>query len=84
MAMSKKRKNANGNETLAGVITPVQWHNDQITAVALCATDDEEYWIENSEKFFDLVQHGIEATGRVKRDKKAHRSINIKRFSLIK
>ena len=80
--MSSKKKSS-GNESLTGVVTPVQWHNDEITAVALCATDDDVYWIENGEKFFDLVQQSIEATGRVTRDKNAHKRINIKRYNII-
>lgn len=81
--MSKK-KPANDNETLVGIVTPIQWdEHDQVAAVALSATDDEEYLIENGEKFFDLVQKCIEASGKVKRDKKAARRITIKRFNII-
>lgn len=81
--MSKK-KTANGNERLVGIVTPIQWdEDDQVTAVALSATDDEAYLIENGEKFFDLVQKCIQASGKVKRDKKATRSITIKRFNII-
>jgi len=81
--MSKKKLSAN-NETLVGIVTPIQWdEDDQVTAVALSATDDEEYLIENGEKFIDLVQQCIEARGHVKRDRKSARSIAIKRFSVI-
>ncbi len=81
--MSKKKSIQNG-ETLVGIITPIQWgEDDQITAVALSATDDEEYLIENGDKFIDLVQKCIEARGRVKRDRKSTRCITIKRFSVI-
>gem|GEM_PF-1233602 len=73
--MSKK-KTTNDNETLVGIVTPIQWdEDDRVTAVALSATDDEEYLIENGEKFLDLIQKCIEANGKVKRDKKAARSI---------
>lgn len=81
--MMAKRKNNAGNEILAGVVTPVQWLNDQVTAVALCATDDEVYWIENGDKFLDLVQQNIEASGQVTRGRKAHRYIRIKRYKVI-
>jgi hypothetical protein len=80
----QKKKSADANETLTGIITPVQWNeDDQVTAVALSATDDEEYWIDNGEKFIDLVQKCIEAHGRVKRDRKSTKSITIKRFNII-
>lgn len=81
--MSKKKASQN-NETLVGIIMPIQWdENDQVTAVALSATDDEEYLIENGDKFIDLVQKCVEASGKVKRDKKSSRSIAIKRFNVI-
>lgn len=79
-----KKKPTNENETLVGIVTPIQWdEHDRITAVALSATDDEEYLIENGEKFFALVQKCIEASGKVRRDKKAARCIIIKRFNII-
>ena len=79
-----KKKAANANETLTGIVTPIQWDEfGQVAAVALFATDDEEYLIENGEKFLDMVQKSIEATGRVKRDKKSSKSIFIKRFEIL-
>lgn len=79
-----KKKSANESETLTGIVTPIEWNDrGQVSAVALFATDDEEYLIENGEKFIDLVQKSIEATGRVKRDKKAFKSILIKRFDVL-
>lgn len=81
--MPKKRANS-GTETLSGIVTPIEWDDDdQVTAVALSATDDEQYWIENSDKFIDLSQKCIEASGKVNRDRKSTRSISIKRFSVI-
>ncbi len=77
-----KKKNGK-SETLTGVVTPIQWDGDQVTEVALFATDDEEYRIENSHKFFDLVQENIEATGSVQRTKKSFRTINIKKYRII-
>ncbi|MGD9367761.1 MAG: hypothetical protein PVH87_18825 [Desulfobacteraceae bacterium] len=70
-------------ETLIGVVTPVAWDDDRVSEVALFATDDEEYRIENGTKFIDYLQQCIEATGRVRRTKKAFRSINIKRFKVL-
>ena len=81
--MSRNKQNSNG-ETLIGIVTPVQWdRDDRISAVGLSATDDEEYWIENGEKFMGLVQSRIEAVGKVRRDRKQSRSIFIKRFHVI-
>lgn len=79
-----KKKTTHGHETLIGIVTPVQWNEyDQVTAVALSATDDEEYRIENGEKFINLIQKVIEASGEVRRDKKAVRIITIEHFNVI-
>jgi hypothetical protein len=72
------------NQTLVGVVTPCNWdENDNVCAVTLSATDDEEYVIENSEPFITLVQKPIRATGIVKSGKKRHRMIHIKTFQLL-
>jgi hypothetical protein len=78
-----KNKNGGSRETLMGVVTPVKWEDDKITEVALFATDDEEYHIENSDKFIELIQEFIEATGDVRRGKKSFKSINIKKYSVV-
>lgn len=79
-----KKKTTHEQETLIGIVTPVQWNEyDQVTAVALSATDDEEYRIENGEEFINLIQKVIEASGEVRRDQKTARTITIKRFSVI-
>ena len=81
--MSKKKANSS-NEKLIGIVTPAQWdENDNVTEVVLSATDDEVYWIENGEKFLDLVQSQIEASGSVCRDRKERRSIRIKRYRVV-
>lgn len=71
-------------QTLVGVVTPYAWdEGDQISEVSLSATDDEEYIIENSQRFLDLVQQPIRATGLVKCGKKIHRAINVKKFEIL-
>ena len=77
-----KKKNMK-SETLTGVVTPIEWDGDLVTEVALFATDDEEYRIENSYKFFELVQESIEAIGSVQRTKKSFRTINIKKYKIL-
>ncbi len=78
-----KKKSSESRETLVGVVTPVKWDGDEVTEVALFATDDEEYHIENSDKFFDMVQEFIEATGVVRRTRKTFKSINIKKYRVV-
>lgn len=77
--MSKKIKAS--MQTLVGIITPCDWNeNGHVCEVSLSATDDEEYVIENSDRFLNMVQQPIRATGIVKSGKKIHRMINIKKF----
>ncbi|RPI71376.1 MAG: hypothetical protein EHM45_23630 [Desulfobacteraceae bacterium] len=79
-----KKKRARESETLIGIVTPVQWdQEDRVTAVALCATDDEQYLIENSDQFINLIQKSIQATGVVKREPKTTKSIAIRQFCIL-
>lgn len=81
--MANRKKRNQTEETLTGIITPIEWDNNEVTEVALSATDDELYLIENGDKFIDLAQTCIQATGRVRRDRKSARTIQIKRFTVI-
>ena len=79
-----KNKVTSSIQTLVGIVTPFAWdESDRVCEVSLSATDDEEYIIENSERFLDLVQKPIRAVGMVKIGKKVHRAINIKKFELL-
>jgi hypothetical protein len=79
-----KKTRTRESESLTGIVTPVQWdENGRITAVALCATDDEQYLIENSVQFFDLIQKSIQADGMVKRGEKTSKSIAITQFRIL-
>lgn len=82
----KKRKDSRSpedRETIAGVVTPAGWDEDgRVTAVMLSALDDEEYFIENGEKFLDLVHRNVQASGVVRRDRKRLRTIDIKKIVL--
>jgi hypothetical protein len=79
-----KKKVNSSMQTLVGIITPFAWdESDRVREVSLSATDDEEYIIENSERFLNLVQQPIRAVGVVKIGKKVHRAINIKKFEVL-
>jgi hypothetical protein len=79
-----KNKIRASRQTLVGIVIPCTWdESDQVSEVSLSATDDEEYIIENSERFLDLVQQPIRAIGLVKSGKKMHRAINIKKFERL-
>ena len=71
-------------QSLVGIVTPYAWdESDRVSEVSLSATDDEEYVIENGERFLDLLQKPIRAVGMVKSGKRMHRAINIKKFQLL-
>lgn len=77
-------KNTEPKDAITGIVTASKWdENDRITAVTLSATDDENYLIENGDKFIELVQHFIKATGVIKRQKKASKSIYIQEFKVL-
>jgi hypothetical protein len=79
-----KKKIRASRQTLVGIVTPYAWdESDQVSEVSLSATDDEEYIIENSQRFLDLVHKPIRAVGLVKSGKKVHRAIDIKKFELL-
>lgn len=71
-------------QTLVGIITPYAWDDsDRVSEVSLSATDDEEYVIENGERFLELVQKPIRAVGLVKAGKTFHRAITIETFEML-
>ena len=71
-------------QTLVGIVTPYAWdQSDRVSEVSLSATDDEEYVIENSGRFLDLLQKPIRAVGMVTSGKRMHRAIDIKKFQLL-
>jgi len=71
-------------QTLVGIVTPYAWdESDRVSEVSLSATDDEEYVIENSGRFLDLIQKPIRAVGMVTSGKRIHRAIKIKKFQLL-
>ncbi len=79
-----KKKIKESLQTLVGIVTPYAWdERDQVYEVSLSATDDEEYLIENGDRFLDLVQKPIRAMGLVKSGKKVHRTIYIKKFEVV-
>ena len=84
--MNKKKEHhgPDGRETVSGMLIPAEWDDQgRLTGMMLSAFDDEEYLIENSQKFIELAHQNIEASGIVRRNRKSFRTINIKKFSLI-
>ena len=78
------KKGTASMQTLVGIVTPYAWdESDRVSEVSLSATDDEEYIIENSGGFLDLLRKPIRAVGMVTCGKKMHRAINIKKFQLL-
>lgn len=79
-----KKKKIENNRIVKGVIIPSGWGNSgDFTKVSLSAIDDEEYLIENGEKFIELINQCISATGVVRKDKRSTKTIHIKKFSVV-
>jgi hypothetical protein len=79
-----KKKIEASMQTLVGIVTPFAWdEGDRVSEVSLSATDDQEYLIENGDRFLDLVQKPIRAKGLVKSGKKIQRTIYIKKFEVV-
>lgn len=71
-------------KTLTGVITPFGWgENDEVLSVALSATDEQEYLIENTQPFIPLLHHPVRVTGTVKRIENQN-IIRIKSYQVVK
>lgn len=70
---------------ITGIITPAEWDEfDRVTAVKICATDDEDYLVENSETLLGLVQCSIQASGMISQPKNELRKILVHKFAVIK
>ena len=79
-----KKKKGEKIQTVKGVIIPSEWDNaGDFTKVSLSAIDDEEYLIENGEKFIELINQCISATGTIKKDKRSSKTIHIKKYSVL-
>ena len=64
MKKKKEHQGQNSCETVSGVLVPGEWDdNGRLTGMILSAFDDEEYRIENSQKFLELADQHIEASG---------------------
>jgi hypothetical protein len=79
-----KTKKIEKSRIVKGVIIPSGWNSSgDFTKVSLSAIDDEEYLIENGEKFIELINQCISATGVVQKDKRSTKTIRIKKFSVV-
>ncbi len=70
--------------TRTGIITPCQWdEDDAVTAVMFSSTADEEFLVENGEKFMDHFRETIRVTGMVKQAKRSFKTISIRNFDIL-
>jgi hypothetical protein len=67
--MKGKKK---AHSTITGIIIPAEWgENDEVTAVSIQTTDDEEYLVDPNKKgkeLLDFIDWQVEATGIVKEE----------------
>ena len=70
--------------TIRGIILPTEWDDhDNVRAVLLSGTDEEDYIVENWEAFVGLSQMLIDATGDVFRESGTRRRIRINHYDVI-
>lgn len=91
--MLKKRhesKNlaADGKITITGVITPIDWDDeDNIVAISISTSEEEEYIVEDSplgEELFNLINEYVKVTGFIEEDEYGDKTISVVNYKLIK
>jgi len=82
--MVVKKKFDSSMLKLTGIVIPSLWdEDDQVIEVSLAANDDRDYFIENGEKFLNIIGYQIHAEGIVKLKRRTQRTIRIKKYELI-
>lgn len=73
--------------TLRGIITAVDWDDEEnVISVSLSTPEEEEYIIEDTpikEKFLDLIYQNVEVTGVIKMDEYGDKSILVNCYKVI-
>ncbi|MGA1874288.1 MAG: hypothetical protein ACMUIA_01640 [bacterium] len=73
--------------TLTGIITPVEWdENDCVIAVALSTSDEEEYLIDDSdlgEELLEFTSQNVRVTGVLEEDEYGDKRIIVKRYKVF-
>jgi hypothetical protein len=83
-----KGKKGIGDEltTVRGIVIPVDWDEEgNALAVAVSASDEQEYVIEQDEKgkeLLEFIRHEIEASGVVRKAIKGRKTVTVKSYRL--
>ena len=75
----QKDLTADGKITITGVITPIDWDDeDNIVAISISTSEEEEYIVEDSplgEELFNLINEYVKVTGFIEEDDYGDKSI---------
>jgi len=73
--------------TITGIITPVEWDEDDcVIAVALSTSDEEEYLIDNNdlgEELLEFTSQNVRITGVLEEDEYGDRKIIVKKYKVF-
>jgi len=82
-----RRNKANKQVTITGIVTPCDWDaNGNVIAVAISATDEQEYVVDDDQQGQELrklVYEQVRVTGCIRKDAKGNEFITIEQFQVL-
>jgi len=77
----------NKKMTLMGIITAVEWdEDDNVVAIALSTPEEEEYRIEDNPvgaELLDLIYESVKVTGSINENEFGNKSIRVDSYKLV-
>jgi len=74
-------------KTLMGIITAVEWdEDDNVVAIAISTPEEEEYRIEDNPlgaELLDLIYESVKVTGSVIENELGNKSIRVDSYTLV-
>jgi hypothetical protein len=82
-----KKKKADKQITITGIVTAADWdEDDNIIAVTLSTSDEQEYLVSNKARgknLLDLVQDEVAVTGTLSTDENGKQVITVKKYAVL-
>ncbi len=74
-------------DTISGIVIPVEWDDDDdVIGVAIQTSDEEEYRVDVNKKgreLLDLIEQEVEVSGMIREDEYDNFIIKVNEYSLI-
>jgi len=74
-------------DTISGIVIPVEWDDDDdVIGVAIQTSDEEEYRVDGNKKgreLLDLIEQEVEVSGMIREDEYDNFIIKVNEYSLI-